>query len=442
MPRQKSQIAGWGRIATRGRERRLEDLFRLSEHAVLSRGLGRSYGDSSLPPPTCDEVVSTVLGNRLLDFNSETGELRAEAGTSLYLLASVFLARGWFVPVTPGTAFVTLGGMVAADVHGKNHHVEGCIGAHVTKLTVRVADGRLIECSPNCEATLFWATVGGMGLTGHILEVTLRMTRVPTPWIRAESVRAEGIDALLKELARSSATWPFTVAWTDGLTRGRHLGRGIVYRGRWEDATEDLRTVPTVAPSVTLPCNAPTGLLNRISVGLFNSAMYRFHGNQTRMDIRSPYRFFYPLDLISNWNRLYGRRGLTQYQCVVPRSRGPEGVRTMLELMSQQRARAFLCVIKDCGDEGQGTLSFPMRGTSLAIDLPVDGDTQRVVDTLNEQLIALGGRIYLAKDTFTRAEHFRSMEPRLVQWQTVRRLWDPELRLRSAQSVRLFGDPT
>ena len=191
-----------------------------------------------------------------------------------------------------------------------------------------------------------------------------------------------------------------------------------------------------------MPCDLPSWALNRRSVGLFNEAMYRTHGRHgRRAGVQSPDRFFYPLDRLADWNRLYGRRGMTQYQCVLPRVTGPEAVRGLLELLESRRACGCLCVIKNCGDEGEGTLSFPLRGTSVAVDLPVDGGTQALVDALNERVIALGGRIYLAKDAFTRPAHFRAMEPRLERWTAVRRRWDPTLRLRSAQSVRVLGDP-
>ncbi len=446
MPSDEATIAGWGRVSAPGRELRSDDLVRLSDGATLSRGLGRSYGDSSLPPPSVRAVAGTVLGDRVLAFDPATGSLRAEAGLSLDALSRMLLPRGWFVPVTPGTAFVTLGGMVAADVHGKNHHVDGCFGAHVESLRLRVADGRIVDCAPDREGELFRATIGGMGLTGHILEVAFRMTRVPSPWILGESVRAAGIDALLVELERSSAAWPFTVAWTDGVARGARLGRGIVHRGRWADPSEAPTRAPAPPRPVRVPFDLPAGTLNRATVGLFNAALYRAHGRSGHgrsayRRVQSPYRFFHPLDRLGDWYRLYGRPGLTQHQCVLPQERGPAAVRGLLELLARRRACVPLCVIKNCGDEGAGTLSFPMRGTSVAVDLPVDDRTQGLVDALNECVIELGGRIYLAKDAFTRAEHFRAMEPRLARWAAVRRRWDPELRLRSAQSVRLLGDP-
>ena len=434
-------ISGWGRIGVTGREVRSDDLSRLSERAVLFRGLGRSYGDSSLPPPSTPEVACTVLGDRLIAFDDATGRLRAEAGVSLASLARIFLPRGWFVPVTPGTRFVTLGGMVAADVHGKNHHVDGCFGAHVDALRVRVADGRIVDCSPDDEPELFHATVGGMGLTGHILEVGFRMARLASPWIRGGSVRAPDIDALLDTLETLSARWPFTVAWADLLARGAGFGRGIVNHGGWAEAAGAPNGVPAPPRAVDVPVEAPEWLLNPTAIGWFNEARYRMHADGQRAAMESPYRFFYPLDRLGNWNRLYGRRGFIQYQCVIPQSQGVAGVRRVLDLLAARRAPVFLCVIKNCGDEGRGLLSFPLRGMSIAVDLPAGDGSQALVDALNELMIELGGRIYLAKDRYTRAEHFRAMEPRLDRWMAVRREWDPELRFRSAQSVRILGDP-
>ncbi len=443
MPRREPpQLSGWGRISVPARELVSEDLRKLTENAVLSRGLGRSYGDSSLPPPSRLEVASTVLADRILAFDAETGSLRAEAGLSLRDLIRVLLRRNWFPPVSPGTEFVTLGGMVAADVHGKNHHVAGTFGAHVEELLVRVADGRIVRCSPTVEPELFWATVAGMGLTGHILEVQFRMKRIPTPWIFEERERYGDVDSLIDALKRSAKEWPFTVGWIDGLARGRSLGRGVLNRGRWAEPGEAPSGHPPPLRRFTFPFDLPNWVLNKWSLRAFNALI--FHGHAwKRARVTHPESFWYPLDKILEWNRIYGPRGFTQYQCVLPDSAGPSAARRFLEvLMGAGGADSFLCVIKDCGAEGRGMLSFPRPGISIALDLAVHPGTQRIVDRLNEAVIAEGGRIYLAKDSFTRAEHFRAMEPRLENWSRVRKIWDPELRIRSAQSVRVLGDPS
>jgi len=420
------------------REKRSEDLAALTEGAVLSRGLGRSYGDSSLPPPSRPLAANTTLADRILAFDPDTGLLRAEAGLSVLELNRLFLPRRFFLPVSPGTQFVTLGGMVAADVHGKNHHVDGCFGAHVASLRLRVADGRIVECGPDREVELFRATLGGMGLTGHVLEVAFRMKRIPTPWIWAETERMRDIDAFMDGLKDAARSWPFTMGWIDCLKRGAQLGRGVLMRGRWAEPHEAPPRPPRPRPRPSVPFVLPLSLVTPLTVRAFNSLYY--HLPRRTRGLQAPEPFFYPLDIVSNWNRLYGPRGFTQYQCVLPETAGRGAARRFLELLTARGGASMLCVIKDCGPEGSGLLSFPKPGISIALDIPITDDTQALVDALNDAVAAEGGRVYLAKDALTRAAHFRAMEPRLDAFLAVRRKWDPEGRIKSAQSVRLFGD--
>lgn len=435
-----SRLAGWGGASVPGREIASEDLPAATADVVITRGLGRSYGDSSLPPPSRPVAASSLLADRLLAFDPATGVLRAEAGYSLHELFRTFLPRGWFTPVSPGTQFVTLGGMVAADVHGKNHHVAGSIGRHIRALTLRVGTGEIVTCSREHEPDLFRATIGGMGLTGHILEVELTLERVPSPWILGTKQRIGDIDAFMAALKQAAGEWPFTMGWIDCLSRGRHMGRGVLIAGRWATPDEAPRGFPRHLPQVTVPFTCPDWVMGHTVGRIVNAAIYRAHPARPRRTILKPEPFFYPLDVLRKWNRLYGRRGFTQHQCVLPESAGPGAVRELVELLTRQGAASFLCVIKDCGDEGEGLLSFPRRGVSIALDMAVRDHTQQIVDALNAFVVAAGGRIYLAKDTFTRPEHFRAMEPRLEAWTAIRRRWDPAGRIRSAQSVRLFGD--
>jgi FAD/FMN-containing dehydrogenase len=434
-------LAGWGRHpVVDGHERLAEDLERATEGATLTRGLGRSYGDASLPasPDAC--VANSVLADRFIAFDADTGLLRAEAGCPLWRINQVFLLRGWFTPVTPGTQYVTLGGMVAADVHGKSHHRDGCFGEHVTRLKLRVADGRIIECSDDVEPDLFRATLGGMGLTGHILEVEFRLRRIPSPWIWQESERTPDLESTLERLAAATG-WPFTVCWADLLAPGPAAGRGIVMKGRWAEPGEAPPQPPRFRRPFGVPPVFPSWFLQPWMVRLFNRLNYAKHGARRHAGIVHPESFWYPLDVVGDWNRVYGPRGFTQYQCILPAAGGEWRThRQLVEILQSRRAPVFLCVVKDCGAEGKGMLSFPMPGVSYALDMPVGGETQAIVDALNEHVIAHGGRVYLAKDAFTRAEHFRAMEPRLDAWSRVRRQWDPLGVLRSAQSVRLLGD--
>jgi FAD/FMN-containing dehydrogenase len=388
------------------------------------------------------EVAGTVLGDRILAFDETSGLLRAEAGLSLYTLNWIFLPRGWFVPVTPGTQFVTLGGMVAADVHGGNHHVAGCIGEHVTALRLRLADDTIVDVSPTQDPELFWASIGGMGLTGHILEVEFKMDRIDSPWIEAETERAPNIDAFMDLLERSAKEWTITKGWIDCLARGPAMGRGIMFRGRWATPDKARREPPTPRRRLVVPFEFPSFALNRLSVWGFNTLMYGKHPRRVVARLEHPEDFIYPLDKILHWNRIYGRRGFTQYQCVIPRAAGRDGVRRFLEVLTSRGGASFLAVIKDCGPQGRGLLSFPMEGTSVALDLPLRGDSQALIDALNEATLREGGRIYLAKDLLTRAEHFRAMDDRIAAFMAVRRRVDPALRIRSLQSVRIFGDPT
>lgn len=438
-----AKISGWGRFpVVDGLVLKSENLAAASQTATLARGLGRSYGDSSLPSADDRPVLDTTLADRLLSFDSESGLLRAEAGASLFALNQVFLRRGWFVPVSPGTQFVTLGGMVASDVHGKNHHIDGCFGEHVRSLKLRVADGRIIECSDTSEPELFRATIGGMGLTGHILEVEFPMRPISSPWIWGESQRIENLDLMVAGLKEAAREWPMTVGWVDCLARGAKLGRGILMKGRWALTEEAPQKPLPLKGRLRVPFQLPGLVLCKLNMKAFNLAYYWKHIQRVRSGIVHPNAFFYPLDALDDWNLIYGRRGFTQYQCVLPHADDNGPARRFLERFVSAGGMGFLCVIKDCGAEGKGMLSFPRPGISIAMDFPIHPTkTPSLVDQLNELVIAEGGRIYLTKDTFTRSEHFRAMEPRLEAFNAVRRRWDPEVRIRSAQSVRLLGDP-
>lgn len=433
------KIHGWGGTSSTAQEILDENLAKAARNAVLTRGLGRSYGDSSLPPSNDDTVAGSLLADRILSFDPETGRLRAEAGLSLAEIQRLFLPRGWSFPVLPGTQFVTLGGMVAADVHGKNHHVDGTVGRHVESLRILLADGRTVDCSRHQEPELFRATLGGMGLTGHVLEVETRLAKIPSPWIWQESRRIGGLEEFIDALRESAGAWPFTVGWLDALATGGALGRGILLRGRWADPGEAPAEAPAAKPRLAVPINFPGWVLNRLSMRIFNALYFRRHPRRPRQGIAHPETFFHPLDAIHHWNRIYGRRGFTQHQCVLPESERPGATQRYLEELTASGLASFLCVIKDCGAEGEGVLSFPRTGISIAVDLPIRDDTQRIIDDLNQRVIAEGGRVYLAKDTLSRGEDVLAMDSRLAEFDRLRRRWDPEGRLGSAQWTRLMG---
>jgi decaprenylphospho-beta-D-ribofuranose 2-oxidase len=434
-------LSGWGRWpVVPGHELLSEDLTTLTRDVSLTRGLGRSYGDASLPAGAGAPVAGSRLADRVIAFDPASGVLRAEAGLSIRDINRTFLPRGWFVPVTPGTSFVTLGGAVASDVHGKNHHSAGTFGRHVQRLRIRVGTGDIVETSPDIESELFDATVGGMGLTGHVLDVDVALRRVPSSWILGETQYVPDFEALIATLLDAGKTWPYTLAWMDAVAAGGR-GRGVVYRGRWAEPGEAGGKPLTWPREIAFPMAMPYWALSPLGMWGFNHTVVLRYGRGVRRGLTHPQTFFYPLDSLLDWNKAYGRRGFTQYQCVLPHKAGLPIFRKVFETIRARGGTAYVVVVKDFGAEGRGCLSFPCPGITFSIDMPVDErKTQAIVDAVNDIVAAEGGRIYLTKDAFTRAEHYRAMEPRLDRFTAIRRRWDPQGRIRSALSVRLLGD--
>lgn len=430
-------LSGWGRVFGPGREVASEDIEALTKSVALTRGLARSYGDASLPHPSDGVVASSRLADRILSFNETDGVVRAESGFSLLQINRTFWKRGFAAPVAPGTQFITLGGMVSADVHGKDHHATGGFGGHVNEMRMRLASGDIVTASRTENLDLFKAAIGGMGLLGHILDVTFKMPGIPSAWVAVETERMPDLGSYLAGLEEAARRFPFTMGWIDALGASGQLGRGILMRGRWAEAREAHEGVPQPLVRPGVPFILPDFAISRFTVSAFNSLYYGIHPSTVRRKVEHPETFFYPLDAIHHWNRLYGRSGFTQYQCVIPRSAGPDGVKSFVALLRRTGGSSMLSVIKDCGAEGEGLLSFPMSGTTLALDLPARDGVQGIVDTLNAHLIELGGRIYLAKDQFTRATDYRRMDKRIDAWRAVKDKYDPQARLRSAQSARL-----
>jgi FAD/FMN-containing dehydrogenase len=330
--------------------------------------------------------------------------------------------------------------MVAADIHGKNHHVAQTFGRHVRALAVRAGDGRVYECSRAQNSDLFLATIGGMGLTGHILEVEVTLDRIPSRWIYEESERFDSLESVFAALRAARDAWPMTVAWIDTSVTGAHAGRGIVMSGRWATADEARdRKKPGKELNVRVPIDLPNGIINPFTIGLMNTFWYLKHGRRKRTHFVLPEKYFWPLDGIREWNRVFGRRGFFQYQCVMPSDL--DAFRKLLALFRARRACSFVTVLKDCGAEGDGLLSFPKAGTTLAVDIPVRTieDARETTKQFDELVLAHGGRIYLAKDSYTEGGNFRRMYPRLDEWQAVRRRYDPDGLIGSAMADRLFG---
>ena len=437
-----TQLSGWGRYPVQTceleRPERYADL-RSDARSLIARGQGRSYGDAALNEN--GRVLLTERVNRLLDFDVENGILRAEAGATLADILEVIVPKDWFLPVTPGTKFASLGGCVAADVHGKNHHHDGSFGDHVVSIKLVLDDASSVTCSASENSELFWATVGGMGLTGIIGEVTLKLIPIPTPYIMVRHYRADNLEQLFGLLQSPSSDDRYTVAWIDSMASGRHLGRGIAMCGHHAEAEElpaDFKNPARQGSSRSIPFNFPNFALNPLSIAAFNALYYRREGAKLQPFVSSHDAFFYPLDAIGDWNRLYGKRGFVQYQCAIPTATAFEGIRSLLEALSDSGRPSFLAVLKRLGAQGKGLLSFPMAGYTLALDLPIrDDGLFLLLDKLDRIVLQHGGRVYLAKDARLAAESFRAMYPRYDEWLKIKNAVDPQNVFSSSLSRRL-----
>jgi decaprenylphospho-beta-D-ribofuranose 2-oxidase len=447
MPGRKA-LVGWGRTAPSVADVRFpvsdEDAVAAAkgagERGLLARGLGRSYGDSAQNGG--GTVLDMTSMSRILSIDTTTGLVTAEAGVSLDTLVKVLLPLGLFVPVLPGTRQVTLGGAIAADIHGKNHHVKGSFGNHVVSVDLLTADGAVRTLTPATEPRLFWATVGGMGLTGVVLRTTIRAAHVESAFFAVDTERARNLDDLMARLQANDDAYTYSVAWIDLVARGAALGRAVLTRG-WS-ATRDqlppkLRDRPYhFAPRslFTAPDVFPSGLLNKATVTAFNEAYFRRAPKEQRGAIQGIGQFFHPLDIAKDWNRIYGPRGFLQYQFVVPFGE-EEAMRRAVEKLAGSGTASFLAVLKRFGPGNSGLLSFPSPGWTLALDIPVTPSLGRLLDEMDELVLGAGGRLYLAKDSRASARTAHRMYPRIDEWREIRAEVDPHRVFTSDQARRL-----
>ena len=441
-------IAGWGRTApTRARieeVHRPQDVARALAAAgprgIVARGLGRSYGDVAQNAGGHVLHMRGLSGIRQLD--TGRGLVRVAAGTSLDRLLRELVPLGWLPPVLPGTRFVTIGGALANDVHGKNHHRDGGFADHVEDLTIVTADGHPRRITPSTDPDAFAATAGGLGLTGVVTEVALRLLPITTAHMVVDTDRTADLDELMARMQQEDHRYRYSVAWVDCLARGRQLGRGVLTRA--EHALSDqlgprrsrrgrafrARTLGAVPPGVPR-------LVGRATAAAFNEAWFRKAPRRERGRVRSLASFFFPLDAVGEWNRLYGPRGLIQYQLAVPDGQ-ERAVVAAIERLSRAGCPSSLAVLKRFGP-GRGMLSFPIAGWTLALDLPAaHGGLGRVLDGLDELVVEAGGRVYLAKDARLRPELLREMYPELEAWREVRAAMDPDRMFRSDLERRLM----
>jgi decaprenylphospho-beta-D-ribofuranose 2-oxidase len=436
-------ISGWGnwpRIDAPVLDfRGVEELALIlkEQPSLIARGNGRSYGDAALNPHA---TVSTLRHDRLLDFDQNSGLLICESGVLLRDILDVFLPRGWFPSVTPGTSMVTVGGMIAADVHGKNHHRVGSFCDHVESLEVMGHDGGVVRCSRKEHPELFAATCGGMGLTGVIVNATFRLVRVETAWIRQETLRAANLEEVMTQFEDPGA-WSYSVAWIDALASGAAQGRSMLFRGehaRRDELPQAHRAAPLSAPPRRrhrLPFSLPSATVNRWTAHTFNELYYQWR--RPAAQLVGYETFFYPLDAVVNWNTIYGRAGFTQYQCVFPKAASREGVSLLLSRTACSGAGACLATLKLFGPQ-HGLMSFPMEGYTLAVDLPVSPRTLSLLVELDAIVADHGGRLYLAKDARSAPWLLRKGYPGLERFRGIRTKYGADQSFSSLLSQRVM----
>ncbi len=427
-----TELTGWG-LYPRSRSRlvapeTVSDIRRgLSPEGTIARGLGRSYGDPAINDGRT--VIGMTRFNRVLAFDEATGLLTCEAGMSLSEIIDTFAPRGWFPAITPGTRYVTVGGCIANDVHGKAHHAQGSFLECVQSFKMMLADGSVVTASRHERPELFFATFGGLGLLGVILEATLTLRKVSTTWFRQKSFVADNLEALLDVMMENDAKYPYSVAAINPLATGASLGCGVLTVGE-HASIDELPTKllpralhPGGRSLVDIPVELPELTLNALTLPVLHALIKQVLSKAAPLVHADA--FFYPLDMLTNWNRGYGRRGFTQYQFVIPRTDGAKNLRAILETIVAANELPTLNVLKRMGPQNAAPLSFPFDGYTLAIDFPIRAGTQTLAHTLDAMVADMGGRIYLGKDAFLQPESFNRMYPRHGEWRAVKAKVDP-----------------
>ncbi|MFP4502957.1 MAG: FAD-binding protein [Candidatus Hydrogenedentota bacterium] len=447
IPSVSQELTGWGRFTRetchvfRPEQPRLIEriLDSQQQRHYLPRGLGRSYGDACLNEG--GGVLDFSRLNRMMSFDPDTGVLECEAGVTLADILHVFLPRGWFLAVTPGTKFVTVGGAIANDVHGKNHHRDGTFCESVIDFGLYTPAKGVMLCSREYNPELFWATAGGVGLTGIILTARIRLQQVPSAYISVDYHKSKDLDDALASMHETDANYQYSVGWVNCLAKGRHLGQSVLMRGN--HAPPDALPASLAHTPYTVrhrreknvPLDFPGFLLNTLSIKAFNTMFYAIHRNSR--DVIVDYdRYFYPLDRILHWNRMYGKRGFVQYQATLPAQSG-HGLVQLLERLSGSGRASFLAVLKCLGPGNPGLLSHPMAGYTLTLDIPNKPGLRAYLQELDRIVLDHGGRLYLAKDAVASAETIAAMYPELGRFCAIKGRVDPGNLLSSSLARRL-----
>lgn len=407
---QSKTIANWGLYpaikANEYEPETVEDFKKAlqTDTKFIARGNGRCYGDASLQ----NDIISTKKWNKFIEFDREIGYIEVESGVLLSDILEVSVPAGFFITVTPGTKFITVGGAIASDVHGKNHHIDGCFSEHLIYFDLMIASGEVVRCSRNENQDLFWATIGGMGLTGVILSARFLLTKIETAYIRNEAIQAKNLDEIFK-LFEESESWTYTVAWLDCLQKGESLGKSIMLRGehaKLKELPEKLQKNPLKIkqkPKLNIPFFFPNLALNPWSIKIFN---WLYFNKQIKKHVKNYVdydQFFYPLDMVHNWNRIYGKNGFIQYQFVIPKENGLEGMREILQAIAESGNGSFLVVLKLFGESNPKAYnSFPQPGYTLALDFKVNKELRSLIEKLDGIVEKNGGRIYRTKDAMSK----------------------------------------
>lgn len=406
---------------------------------LIPRGMGRCYGDSALS----QNILSTLKLNHLLHFDEEKGILTCEAGVTFEEIIRLFIPKGWFMPVTPGTKFVTVGGAIASDIHGKNHHAKGTFSDHVYWMEIITPNGETVKCSHEENSDLFALTAGGMGLTGLIIKVCFQMAKVETSYIRQESIKAKNLDEIMKIFEDSNA-WTNSVAWIDCLAKGKTLGKSIMTRGEFAKVSELKTDAQRKNPlkvhkdgKLFLPFDFPNFTINALTVKAFNMLYYNKQFRHIQNSIVHYETFYYPLDGILHWNRVYGKNGFTQYQFVLPPEKSREGLIAIIEKIGERKMGSFLTVLKLFGEQKENYIRFPKGGYTLAIDFKIDKKVWSFLNELDELVLKFGGRVYLTKDVRMSHDMLVNSYPQAQAFIEKIEQLDPGFKFSSVQSERI-----
>ena len=439
----KKSIANWGNYPVIESDEQsfsftdqLDQLMK-SNDEFIPRGNGRCYGDASLAKKT----ISTLKYDKILSFDTTEGIFECQSGLTLDKILEVIVPKGWFLPVTPGTKFITVGGAVASDVHGKNHHIDGSFSNNIVDMDIVLSSREVISCSPRQNADLFEATCGGMGLTGIITRVKFRLKKIETSFIKQKQVKAENLEEIIG-LFEKYNHYTYSVAWIDCLKKGKNFGRSILILGEHatvDELNEKQKKDPLQLPKkkqITFPFNLPSWVLNAFTVKAFNFLYYGKNFKKEINNVVSYEPFFYPLDAILHWNRGYGRSGFVQYQFVLPLE-SKQGLIEILKRISDKGLGSFLAVLKVFGKQ-DSIISFPKEGYTLALDFPVRDGLLEFLDDLDKVVLEHGGRIYMSKDARMKPEILQGGYPELGKFKEIVKKYNPDGKIHSIQSDRLF----